>query len=87
MKPVLPAAAVSAAASAVFAYEAAALQSRGKLPTITALCAERPWLSAITVAALVVHYITWPKPGDPRPAQAGCPQAHGRTGAGESAGI
>lgn len=41
-------------ASAVFAYEAAAL-STGRLPTITALCEEHRWLGAVTVTALVIH--------------------------------
>lgn len=46
----------AAAAAVVFAYESAALSS-GRFPTITQLCVRHRWLSAVTVAALIVHLL------------------------------
>lgn len=48
---------VNAAASAVFAYETLAISSGGRLPTISQLCRRHRWLSAVTVAALIVHLL------------------------------
>ena len=43
------------AAGVVLGYEAVALLSDGRLPTISAFCEQYPWLSALVITALVVH--------------------------------
>jgi hypothetical protein len=37
-------------------YEVAALASRGKLPTISALCRKYRWVEGVVLAGLVVHF-------------------------------
>lgn len=44
-------------AAAVYGYECVALCSGGRLPTVSAFCERHPWLSLVTVTALIVHLL------------------------------
>lgn len=46
---------VRTAAAFMFGYEAVALVSGGRVPTITALCIQHRWLAAAAVLGLVSH--------------------------------
>ena len=41
--------------AAAFAYESVAICSNGRLPTISAFCGSRPWLSPAVLAGLALH--------------------------------
>lgn len=49
-------------AALAFGYEAAAIGSCGRLPTISHLCSRHRVLAAATVAGLIVHLLTFPQP-------------------------
>lgn len=42
-------------AAFAFGYEAAAIASGGRVPTITSLCLHHRWLAAVMVLSLVTH--------------------------------
>ncbi len=42
-------------------YEVVAVASRGRLPTVTALCAGRPWLAGLVLGVLSVDQL-WQNP-------------------------
>ncbi len=48
---------VRVAAAFVFGYEAAAIASGGRVPTITSLCLHHRWLGAAVVLSLAAHLI------------------------------
>jgi hypothetical protein len=46
-------------AALVLGYEAVALVSGGRLPTVTQLCVSHHWLAVATVFGLVTHLVTY----------------------------
>jgi hypothetical protein len=62
-----PATAVLRMATAfMFGYEAAALFSGGRVPTISNMCARHRWLTGATVAGLTVHLVLYARDWDAR---------------------
>jgi 4-hydroxybenzoate polyprenyltransferase len=48
---------VRVAAAFGFGYEAAAIASGGRVPTITSLCLHHRWLAAVMVLSLAAHLV------------------------------
>ena len=57
-------------------YEVIAVASRGRLPTVTALCAGRPWLAGIVLGVLGTDLL-WKNPR--RPVSSTCPASSAGT--------
>lgn len=64
--PESPATLVRMAVAFVFGYESAALVSRGRVPTVTYLCARHRWLAAASVAGLALHFVLCMREWDER---------------------
>lgn len=60
-------AALTTAIKAGIGYEDCAFASRGRMPTITALCAGRPWLALGVLGVLGVHLLWQPSAGSRTP--------------------